>query len=127
METFKDLKVWQHNQECIVRCAELADRFTSATPSRIIFEQLFRAICSVGANIAEGYGSYEGKEYPRYCKISLRSAIEADHWLTTLSKIIDDGNLQTDVEQITRLNTESIKMLMGLIRSIEKRRANNDL
>ncbi len=120
METYKDLKVWQCNQECIVKCASLADTLPKSTPIQLIYKQLFRSISSVGANVAEGYGSYEGKEYVRYLNIVLRSAIESDHWLTTLHNISE--NCDYGISEIAESNIETIKMLKGLIRSIEAKR-----
>ena len=120
METYKDLKVWQYNQECIAKCARLADTLPKSTPIQLIYKQLFRSISSVGANVAEGYGSYEGKEYVRYLNIALRSAIESDHWLSTLHKISE--NCDYGISEIAESNIETIKMLKGLIRSIEAKR-----
>ena len=121
METYKDLKVWQRNQDCILKCAKLLDALPKTSPCQSIYTQLFRSISSVGANIAEGYGSYEGKEYSRYLKIAFRSAIESDHWLTTLGKIT--ANCVENIAEIAETNIETIKMLKGLIRSIEAKRA----
>ena len=121
MQTYKDLKVWQRNQECILKCAKLLDKLPKTMPARIISEQLFNSLTSVGANLAEGYGSYEGREYPRYSKIALRSAVESDHWLETLMLLFD--SLQLDTQEIKELNLQSIKMFKGLIKSIEIKRA----
>ncbi|HNT76003.1 MAG TPA: four helix bundle protein [Anaerolineae bacterium] len=43
-------------------------------------DQLYRAIGSVGANIAEGYSRQSGKEQAHFYEYALGSAREARHW-----------------------------------------------
>ena len=122
MQTYKDLKVWQVNQQCLKACVEVLGKLPNTIPARAISEQIFRSMASIGANLAEGYGSYEGKEYIRYANISLRSAIETDHWLTTLSNLFE--TIKKKILELSSLNTEVIFMLKGLIKSIEVKREN---
>jgi four helix bundle protein len=116
---------WQKNQEAIIKTAQLMEKSPNALSHKKIAEQLFASIASVGANIAEGYSDYDGNEYPRYLKISLRSAYETDHWLTTLQSIANAGSCKLDVkilEEISSLNIETIKILKKTIESIKKKR-----
>lgn len=87
MSGYKDLKVWQLNQNCIVDSLKLLNNFEKDYARAHIAKQLFRALTSIGANLAEGYESYEGKEYIRYINIAIRSGVEVDHWLATLLTI----------------------------------------
>ena len=48
---------------------------------RTIGYQLCRAIDSVGANIAEGYGRGSKKDNARFVKIARASLFESNHWL----------------------------------------------
>ena len=43
-------------------------------------DQLFRAVGSVGANIAEGYSRRSGKDRARFYEYALGSARESRHW-----------------------------------------------
>jgi four helix bundle protein len=43
-------------------------------------DQLYRAVGSVSANIAEGYGRQSGKDQARYYEYALGSAREARNW-----------------------------------------------
>ncbi len=43
-------------------------------------DQLFRAVGSVGANIAEGYSRQSGKDRTRFYEYALGSARESRHW-----------------------------------------------
>ena len=119
MGSYKDLKVWQLNQKCVLQAADLLNALPKDFAYQHVAKQLFRAISSIGANIAEGQDSHEGKEFIRYLSIAIRSAIEADHWLCILK------NLSKDIGKINCLfdsNAEVIRMLKGLRKSIEEKR-----
>lgn len=119
MNTYKELRVWQVNQDCIKESLLLFEKLPNSYPVQHIVKQLFRAISFVGANVAEGQDNYEGKEFIRYLNIAIRSAIEADHWVSTLRNL-DVG--MDKVEKLATLNIEVIKMLKGLKHSIENKR-----
>ena len=48
--------------------------------TRDIADQLYRAVCSISANIAEGYSRSTGKDRARFLEYSLGSAREARDW-----------------------------------------------
>ena len=48
--------------------------------TRNLADQLYRAVCSVSANIAEGYSRSTGKDRARFLEYSLGSAREARDW-----------------------------------------------
>jgi four helix bundle protein len=48
--------------------------------ARGLADQLYRAICSISANIAEGYSRSTGKDRARFFEYSLGSAREARDW-----------------------------------------------
>jgi four helix bundle protein len=121
---------WQKNQEAIVKTAGLIEELPGVTPYNKIAEQLFASVASVGANIAEGFSDFKGNEYQRYLKISLRSAYETDHWLTTLQSLSNGSKSKINREQlqeINNLNIETIKILKKTIESIKKKRAEEKL
>jgi four helix bundle protein len=115
---------WQKNQQAIIKTAQLLERLPAKTPFTKIAGQLFSSVSSIGANIAEGYSDYQGNEYPRYLRISLRSAFETDHWLTTLKSLISEknGNDLLLLEEIDAFNVETIKILLRTIKSIKEKR-----
>ena len=120
MSSYKDLKVWQLNQSCIVDSVKFLTKVSRDFGTKHIARQLFRAITSVGANLSEGYESYEGKEYVRYINIAIRSAVEVDYWLSTLKAI--SQNFGDDIQSLEQKNLEVIRMLKGLRKSIEEKR-----
>ena len=119
MGSYKELKVWQLNQDCIKKTLDLIEELPAKYAFQHIGKQLFRAVSSIGANIAEGQDSYEGREFIRYINISIRSAIETDHWLSTLQNLDVKGEA---IENLSSMNVEVIKMLKGLKHSIEGNR-----
>lgn len=84
----------------------------------IITDQILRAAFSVGANIAEGFGKYKGKEYPRFLQMSLGSAREVEYWLELLKEIYP--KLGDEIDKILSLNTETIKMLVVTLKNLRK-------
>ena len=48
--------------------------------TRSLADQLYRAVCSISANIAEGYSRSTGKDRARFLEYSLGSAREARDW-----------------------------------------------
>ena len=48
--------------------------------TRGLADQLYRAVCSISANIAEGYSRSTGKDRARFLEYSLGSAREARDW-----------------------------------------------
>lgn len=106
---YRDLIVGQKARELVKGVDRLIDAFPRKTQANVIAEQLFDAVTSIGANIAEGKAEYVGKEYLRYLSHSQGSANETDHWLNT---IIDcDLSPVDQVRPLLSLNTEVLKML----------------
>jgi len=60
---YKDLKFWQKSFETTKQIVGLVKKLPMEQATKIVVNQLIRASSSVGANIAEGYGRYRGKEY----------------------------------------------------------------
>jgi len=52
--------------------------------TRDMADQLYRAVCSISANIAEGYSRSTGKDRARFLEYSLGSAREARDWSISL-------------------------------------------
>ena len=73
----------------------------------------------MGANIAEGYGRFGGKEYAQYLQISLGSANESEYWLLLL--IEANPKLTRELQRIIDKNTESIKMLAASLKTIRNK------
>ncbi len=75
---------------------------------RHIAEQLLRSTDSIGANLAEGYSRFSGRERARYYEIALGSAREAREWYRRAIPWIGQGECRERAQLLTR----SIKILV---------------
>jgi len=73
--------------------------------------QLYRAVGSVGANLAEGYSRGTGKDRARFYEYSLGSARESRDWYYKGRHILGDAVVKHRVE----LLTEVIRLLLTMI------------
>jgi len=122
---YRNLKVWGKAHDNLLDIINLLKAIPDNSVTGRIKDQIIGAASSVGANIAEGSGIYRGKRFVGHLEIAVDSACETDNWLQVLkdSRI---GNVDFDkalLESIIQRNCEVIKMLLGLIQSIEKKRA----
>ena len=76
-------------------------------------DQLFRAVGSVGGNIAEGYSRQSGKDQARYYEYSLGSAREARNWFWPARHVLTE---RVALHRI-RLLTHMIRLLLKIIPS----------
>jgi four helix bundle protein len=74
-------------------------------------DQLYRAIGSVGANVAEGYSRQSGKDQARFYEYALGSAREARGWYYQGRHILS----QAVVSHRLQLLTEIIRLLLTII------------
>ena len=84
----------------------------------ILVKQVIRSAASVGANIAEGFGRYKGKEYERFLQVALGSANETEYWLMILAEI--NPRFSFKIKEIMKINSESIKMLAKSLQTLRK-------
>ncbi|MFZ5915979.1 MAG: four helix bundle protein [Chloroflexota bacterium] len=76
-------------------------------------DQLYRAIGSVGANVAEGYSRRSGKDQARFYEYSLGSAREARTWYYQGRHVLSE----TVATHRIGLLTEIIRLLLTIIPS----------
>lgn len=74
-------------------------------------DQLYRAVSSVGANLAEGYSRSTGKERALFYQYSLGSARESRDWYYKARFILGKDTF----EHRTRILTEIIRLLLTMI------------
>ena len=82
-----------------------------------LINQILRAITSIGANIAEGYGRRYKQSYRQFIAIARGSSFEVDYWLEIMFDIdLFDKNIITDF--LSR-NIELSKMLTAMMKRLE--------
>ena len=73
-------------------------------------DQLYRAVCSISANIAEGYSRSTGKDRARFLEYSLGSAREARDWYFKSRHTLTEEVVKHRINLLTQI----IKMLSVL-------------
>lgn len=71
--------------------------------TRSIADQLYRAVCSISANIAEGYSRSTGKDRARFLEYSLGSAREARDWYYKSRHILKEEVVKHRVNLLTQI------------------------
>jgi four helix bundle protein len=106
--------------------AERVYRLTKGFPKDEVYgmtSQIRRAAVSVAANIAEGHGRENSGSFVQFLRIAQGSLKELEtHLLLTLRVDLVSAN---DVEPILRQCDELGRMLRSLIRSIQRKQAND--
>jgi four helix bundle protein len=116
---YKELIVWQKAHTLTLSTFKAVEKIGKSYAGEVVIKQLLRSVTSIGANIAEGYGRHEGKEYVRFLQIAFGSANETDNWLSVLK---DTGLMQDDVVAVLINNNEEIlKMLTAMIKKLKGR------
>lgn len=114
----KDLNVWKKAIDLVV----LVYQITQSFPKEEIYaltSQMRRSASSIPANIAEGSGRRNSGEFRQFLHIALGSASELETYLI-ISERLEYLNKE-DVERITDLLNEVMKMLVGLIRKLNNK------
>ena len=85
--------------------------------TRSLADQLYRALGSVSANIAEGYSRGTGKDRARFYEYALGSARESRDWYYKARHILDDPV----VDHRLSLQTQIIRLLLKMVPDQRKR------
>lgn len=123
ISTYKGLIFWQTAKKASLLVVKLVGKLPNQRVYWIITDQLLRSSLSIGANIAEGYGKYKGKEYSRFLQIGLGSARETEYWLETLLDLKPD--LSKEISIIIEINSQTIKMLITTLNTLKKKGMTN--
>jgi four helix bundle protein len=115
--SYRDLKVWQKGMEI----AAMSYKLTRTFPREEVYglgSQINRSSARIPANIAEGYGRMSRKEYLYFVRVANGSLKELETHLL-LSSCVGLATQQA-VDEILSHCDEEGKMLLGLMRSLER-------
>jgi four helix bundle protein len=79
--------------------------------TRALSDQLYRALGSTSANIAEGYSRGTGKDRARFYEYALGSARESRDWYYKGRHVLDDAA----IEHRLSLQTQIIRLLLKMV------------
>ena len=116
--SFTGLVVWQKSHEFVVKALKSCERMPKYDAVR---KQLERSALSITSNIAEGFGRQQMKDKKHFYVIARGSAYEAQNQLIVAK---DTGRITPEEFHILAdLSKNSVKLLHGLIRSLERNSA----
>jgi four helix bundle protein len=113
IQSFEDLTVWRESQELAVDVY----RVTKAFPKEELFgitSQLRRAVSSVSANIAEGFGRASKNDKLHFYVIAYGSLLETKNFLYLSEKL---GYLSRDELDVLISRTVSCQKLLNAFKS----------
>ncbi len=115
----ENLIVYVKARGLAVECLRYFYNLKSDRRSDFLVLQLLRAITSVGANIAEGYGRYYKKSYRQFLSIARGSCFEVEYWLEVALELNKFNNEM--LLEYKHRNREIIKMLSIMMKNLERK------
>ena len=79
--------------------------------TRRLSDQLYRALGSIGANLAEGYSRGSNKDRARFYEYSLGSARESRDWYYKARHVLGEGVTNHRLEYLTHI----IRLLLTMV------------
>jgi four helix bundle protein len=116
--TYKDLIVWQKSIALVTSVYTITKTFPIDEKFGIV-SQINRAVISIPANIAEGWGRESSKNYLQFLRISRGSLMEVET-LLLISRNLNFISEQSYVEVNQQID-EVGKILQGLIKSVQQK------
>ena len=120
IKSYKDLVFWQNSKYVSLLIINFCKKLPNERAIWIITDQVLRSSFSVGANIAEGFGRFKGKEYQRFLLIALGSANETEYWLELLTDT--HPKYKDEISVIIEKNKETIKMLSKTLKTLRTKK-----
>lgn len=115
MGAYKDLIVWQKSMQLVKSVYGITDQLPESE-KRGLTSQIRRAVTSIPANIAEGYGRNYPKERKQFLAQATGSAREVETQLMMIKELGFVG--RDDMKKPDDLVIEVLKMLSGLSKAI---------
>ncbi len=84
VNSYKDLIVFQKSKTLTIDVIKYFSKHKLDRSKTFLFNQLFRAISSVGANLAEGFGRNYSQNFKQFVGIARGSSFETEYWLEIL-------------------------------------------
>ena len=115
ISTYKDLIVYQKAKLLTIDIIKYFSKYNLSKSKEFLFGQLFRAVSSIAANIAEGFGRNYSGSFRQFVGIARGSAFETEYWLEIMLDLKDFDS--KTVDNFIERNNEICKMLTGLMKN----------
>ncbi len=114
-----ELVVWQKAHQLFLLLVHDVEAFPKTRAAGIVADQLLRAVGSISANIAEGFGRRTGAEYVHYLIVARGSTTESANWFLKC-RDLDYLPQQVAVEREAECQ-EILKMLNAMIGTLRRK------
>ncbi|MFZ1323873.1 MAG: four helix bundle protein [Candidatus Saccharimonadales bacterium] len=113
IQQFEDLPVWQDAQDLAVEVYTLS-KFFPDEENYALVNQLRRAVSSISANIAEGFGRKSSKDKLQFYRIAYGSLLEVKNFIYLAHRLnyINDEQKSKTIELIESLQKQ-LNAVMG--------------
>jgi four helix bundle protein len=105
------MRVYQLAHSLIAESWTDAERLKDDTATAQIAGQLYSAVCSIAANLAEGYSRSSGRDRARIFEYALGSARESMTWYRAARPVLGDNSAQLRLDTLEEIR----RMLMAII------------
>lgn len=117
INSFTQLLAWQKSHELVIFILKACENLPTHD---VIRSQIERAAISITSNIAEGFGRQTVADKKHFYIMARSSAYEVQNQLLVAR---DTGRLsKEEFQHLAEASLNSIKLLHGLIRSLERQR-----
>ena len=115
MKAHHKLKVWQRSIDFVLEIYKLTEKFPKSELYGLN-NQMRRAAVSIASNLAEGAGRNRKKEFKQFLSIPQGSASELETQIIIANRL----GYCPDIDHLISELDEISKMIIGLIKSLEK-------
>jgi four helix bundle protein len=115
MKDFTEIHAWQEAHQLTLAIY----RMTACWPREEMFRltnQVIRSAGSIGANIAEGFGRFNDKEFHQFCNIARGSLYETQNHLLVARDL--GYCTQEEWKAVHQQSMIVLRLLQGLMRSL---------
>jgi four helix bundle protein len=115
------LRVWQKAVELVLECYRLSNVLPSEEKFGLV-SQIRRAASSVPANIAEGFGRWNARDFARFLAISSGSLREVETHLIVASRLgyLDASSIHNAMDAIDELAKMLYRMRLRILENAKK-------
>ena len=117
MKNYKELEVWQKGMDLAVQVYQMTATFPPEEKFGLV-SQIRRAVTSIPANIAEGWGRGSTKEYVQFLRIARASLMEFETHLILAARLtyIQGDRLSTLLQEVETLGKRINSLIQSLLR-----------
>ncbi len=100
---YKNVPIYRDAMSLTVKIVRMTEDLPQTEINRVIIRQVIRSATSIGANLAEGSLASSRREFVNFLQVSLKSAVETEHWLLLLERFNYEMALLAEVQRVIKI------------------------